>query len=68
MIWLKKALYPIFGLVVLASYGHFVRQGIEPVAVSSDERKIPAGPRTTAGTTSRPRRHTMIWFGGFGGK
>ena len=53
---------------VLASYGHFVRHGIEPMAVSSDDRKIPAGPRTTAGTTSRPRRHTMIWFGGFGGK
>ena len=68
MTWLKKALYPIFGLIVLASYGHFVRRGIEPVEVSSDERKIPTGPKTTTGSTFRGRGHTMIWFGGFGGK
>ena len=68
MTWLTKALYPIFGLIVLASYGHFVRRGIEPMEVSSDERKIPTGPKTVRGTTARHRHHTMIWFGGFGGK
>ena len=68
MSWMKRMLYPILGVVVLGSYTHVVRRGIEPFEVSSEERKLPAGASAHTNRSNTRRYHSVFWISGFGGK
>ncbi|MGD8861218.1 MAG: hypothetical protein PVI30_14515 [Myxococcales bacterium] len=67
--FLRKLIYPLFGLVVLFGYGYAVRRGIEPFQVSSEKRAIPTGAsRQASAGNYRRRPGGVFFFGGFGGK
>ncbi len=61
-----RFLYPAFGLLVIGLFAFVVQSAREPFEVSN-ERGVAS--RATAGSHgSGYRRHTSVWFWGFGGK
>jgi hypothetical protein len=65
----RNLIYPVFGLIVLGSYGWVMMRGIDPGSVAAETRALPPEARTAGQGGSGLRAGPGFWFvgGSYGG-